>query len=77
MLTDFTDRTPLEQPLAALERELIRAYVAGAGQDFETLRARDDEESHQLLAAAFRYVSTKLSEVEARSHYLRELHGQE
>jgi hypothetical protein len=76
MLTDYTEKPPLEQPLAELERQLIRAYVAGAGQDFETLRARDDEEARKILTDALRYASTKLSEVEARSHYLRELHGE-
>ena len=64
-------------PFAELERQsLIRAYVAGTGQDLETLRARDDNEARKILADALRYTSTKLSEVEARSHYLRQLHGE-
>lgn len=71
-----TDRTPLEQPLAELERELIAAYLAGAGQDFHTLIMRDDPEARQLLAEASRYASEKLSEVEARSRYVRHLHGE-
>lgn len=75
-MTNDSERPPLEQPLAELERQLIRAYVAGAGQDLETLRARDDNEARKILADAFRYASTKLGEVEARWHYLQQLHGE-
>ena len=75
-MTNDSERPPLEQPLAELERQLIRAYVAGTGQDLETLRARDDNEARKILAEASRYASTKLGEVEARSHYLRQLHGE-
>ena len=47
MTTNHTDRPPLEQPLAGLERQL-----------------------------ASRYASEKLSEIEARAHYVRTLHGE-
>jgi len=76
MITNHTDKPALEQPLAELERQLIRAFVVGAGRDLDTLLARDDEEARKILADASRYASTKLSEVEARSHYLRQLHGE-
>lgn len=76
MMTNHSDNLPLEQPLAELERQLIRTYLAGAGQDLETLLARDDDEARTILAGAFRYASTKLSEVEARSQYLHRLHGE-
>lgn len=33
---------PVEEPLAELERQLIAAYVAGAGEDLKTLRSRDE-----------------------------------
>ena len=66
----------IEQPLAALERQLISAYLAGAGQDMHTLMVRNDEEARILLANASRYASEKLSEIEARSNYVRELHGE-
>ena len=67
----------IEEPLAALERELITAYVAGAGQDLVALRARDDDEARRLLAEASRYATERLAEVEARSHYLHALKGTE
>jgi hypothetical protein len=67
---------PLEEPLAQLERQLISAYVAGAGQDLETLLARDDEDARKLLAEASLYASARLTEVESRSHYLQKLRGE-
>jgi hypothetical protein len=67
---------PLEEPLAQLERQLISAYVAGAGQDLETLLARHDEDARKLLAEASLYASARLTEVESRSHYLQKLRGE-
>ena len=75
MVTNDIETLRLEEPLAELERQLISAYVAGAGHDVHALLARDDEEARRLLAEASRYASVKLSEVEARSHYVRALHG--
>lgn len=77
MPTKDTDRSPIEEPLAQLERQLISAYVAGVGYDLQTLLARNDEEARTILAAASRHASETLSEIEARSHYLRKLHGHE
>jgi hypothetical protein len=65
----------LHEPLAELERELIKAYIAGAGYDLHELQKRTDEEARRLLADASRYASAKLCEVEARSHYVHQLHG--
>jgi hypothetical protein len=70
------ERAPLEEPLAELERQLITAYLAGAGYDFHALITRDDEEARKLLTEASRFASQKLSEVESRSHYLWKLHGE-
>lgn len=72
---DF-DRPPLEEPLAQLERELIGAFLAGAGHDFDELAQRSDAEARALLTQASSYASAKLSEIEARLHYLRSLHGE-
>ena len=77
MTMNQADTMPLEEPLAQLERELIHAYVAGAGQDVEALRARDDAEARKLLAEASLYASGRLTEVESRSHYLHKLRGEE
>jgi hypothetical protein len=75
-MTNSTENPPLEEPLAELERQLISAFVAGAGQDLEALLARNDEAARRLLADASRHASDKLSEIEARSHFLRRLRGE-
>jgi hypothetical protein len=67
---------PIEEPLAELERHLIDAYVAGAGHTVHDLRTRTDQAAVKLLAQASQFASEKLSEVEARSHYLRSLRGE-
>jgi hypothetical protein len=75
-MTDLKDGPSMHDPLADIERHLISAYVAGAGDDLEQLRARTDVKARRLLVAASRYASAKLSEIEARSHYLHELRGE-
>ena len=72
----YQEMQPIHEPLAELERELIHAHVAGAGHDLRELLARTDEDARRLLAEASRFASAKLSEVEARSHYLHKLHGE-
>lgn len=72
---DSPERAPLQEPLAELERQLIDAYVAGAGEDLQLLRSRTDAQARQILVEASRYASEKLSEIEARRHYMRTLHG--
>lgn len=76
MKTSEPINRPMEEPLAELERELINAYLAGAGQDLQTLLTRNDEQARQLLADASLYATAKLTEVESRSHYLRSLRGE-
>ena len=72
-----SDVPPMEEPLAELERRLIDEYIRNAGQDPETIRTRDDDASRKLLVAASVYAATKLTEVESRAHYVRDLHHQE
>lgn len=68
--------TVIQDPLASLERQLISAYVAGAGQELESLLTRDDEAARKLLTDASQYASARLSEIESRVHYLHSLRGQ-
>ena len=67
---------PMHEPLAELERELLAAYVAGTGYTIDTLRTREDSEARDILTRASSYASERLSEVEARLHYIRSLRGQ-
>lgn len=69
MRPNNVDPSPLE-PLVHLERQLIDAYLAGAGENLHDLMARDDEAAHRLLTAASLYASERLSEIEAGAHLL-------
>jgi hypothetical protein len=73
MTLDDLDKPPLRQPLAELERELIHAYLAGAGRDPQALLAQDDDAARRLLAAASLYASAKMTEIESRLQYVRNL----
>ena len=75
MAIDRTGIPPLEEPLAELERRIIDEYIRALGHDPEVLRARHDQASRAILIDASTYAATRLSEVEARSHYVRDLHG--
>jgi len=76
MTGDHPQEAPFEEPLAGLERQFIAAYLADAGFDYHTLLLKNDEEARRLLARAARYASERLSEIEARSHYIDELRGE-
>ena len=68
------DVQPIEEPLAELERRLIDEYLRSAGHDPDALRARKDEAARKLLIEASVYAATKLTEIESRAHYVRDLH---
>ena len=71
------DRQPIEEPQAQLERALIDDYLSARGLTAAALRARDDAQSHALLREASTYASTRLSEMEARAHYVHEIHARD
>jgi hypothetical protein len=74
MTTDRTDIPPHEEPLAELERRIIDEYIRGLGHDPDNLRASKEPAALRILIDASTYAATRLCEVEARSHYVRELH---
>lgn len=76
MTKEHEETPPLHDPLAELESYLITAYLAGAGESLEALKTRTDDDAKRMLVEASRYASAKLSEVEARWHYLHELKGE-
>lgn len=75
MAIDRTGVPPLEEPLAELERRIIDDYIRGHGHDPAALRASSEASARAILVGASTYAATRLSEVEARSHYVRDLHG--
>jgi hypothetical protein len=70
----MSNKTETETPLAKLERSLIDEFVRGRGYDPHQLADLPEAERERVLADADIYVSGKLAEVEARSHFLGEIH---
>jgi hypothetical protein len=68
------DVPPLHDPQSNLEERLIDGYLEALGHEPALLRARTDRIAQQLLRAAAQYAALKLTEVESRAHYVRDLH---
>lgn len=64
----------IESPLGQLERALIDEHLRARGHDPAGLAALPEEERDALLTEASIYASGRLTEVEARSRFLDELH---
>ena len=64
-----------EGPQASLERAYLEQYLHGLGHSLESLKQLPEEQAHQLMRAASLYASAKLSQVEATSHLVAEMHG--
>ena len=77
MTANHVDSSPIDEPMAELERQLIAEYLAKTGHDLHSLMARTDPAARALLLEATRHASQTLSEVEARAHYVRKLHGED
>jgi hypothetical protein len=71
---DRSEISRVEAPLGELERALIDEFVRAQGYDPLKLSDLPEEERKRLLKDASVYASGKLMEVEARSHFLDELH---
>jgi len=69
------DPRTAEALLGKLERVLIGEYLDGRGYDPVRLAALPEIAREKLLAEASVYASGKLVEVEARSHFLDEMHS--
>ena len=65
---------PIEPPFKSLERALIEEFLAAAGYDHDALQRLPEADRTSLLAQASLHASSRLSEVEARSHYVHDLH---
>ena len=66
--------TPLEPPLGQLERALIDEFLRVRGYDPQRLSALPQDARTELLKQAALYASTRLTEVESRSHFVHEMH---
>lgn len=73
-MSSKTDIRRFDVPLGQLERSLIEEFVRGRGYDPNKLTDLPQHERERLLADASIYASGKLTEVEARSHFVDEIH---
>ena len=62
-------------PAEQLEEALIDEFLRARGHDRHSVHALPEDRARQLLTDASVYASSKLSAVEARAHYVHELHG--
>ena len=64
----------MNSPLGQLELSLIDDFIHGRGYDPHDLADLPEDVREKLLIDASVYASGKLVEVEARSHYLDDIH---
>ncbi len=69
------DVRPLEDQTAHLEQAYLDEFIRMRGQDPATMRDMPAPERDKLLKQASAYATAKLAEVQARAHYVHELHG--
>jgi hypothetical protein len=74
---DRSGDTPLQPPLSQLERALIEEFLRSRGCDPAEVPHLPPEQRHELLTQASRHASARMAEVEARSHYLHDIHDAE
>ena len=67
-------REAVQAPLGQLERTFIDEYIRRQGYDPAGLPELRPDERERLLRDASVYASTRLMEVEARSHFLDDMH---
>ncbi|MGE0450958.1 MAG: hypothetical protein AB7Q29_15405 [Vicinamibacterales bacterium] len=67
------DEVTTRDETAELEKALIAEYLEQRGHTYESLRALPEDAAHAILKAASLHASARLSEVEARAHYVNDL----
>lgn len=65
---------PVEDPNALLEKALIEEYLKTKGYTHEDLKKLPADLVEKLMKEASQYASLKMEEVEARAHFVKELH---
>ena len=60
-----------------LEKALIDEFLRARGIDPSALHTMPEEEAKHILTEASVYAAGKLAEVEARAHFVHDIHSQE
>jgi hypothetical protein len=74
-MTNDADIRPIEDQMAHLEQALIEEFIRKGGHDPAHLELLPPAEREALLKRASTYAASRLAEVEARAHYVHEIHG--
>ena len=75
MNTKLTENTePIEDRSALLENALIEEYLKEKGYSHEDLKKLPAELVEKLMKEASQFASLKMEEVQARAHFVKELH---
>lgn len=77
MKGNASDVPRLEAPEGRLEQAFVDEFLRARGYDSATLRALPEDERNRLQTEASVYAAGKLAEVEARSHFIHEIHSDE
>lgn len=67
--------TSLQDPEGQLERALIDEFLRMRGHDATSVASLPAGERIRLLQEASVHASARLTEIEARAHFVHELHG--
>jgi len=65
----------ISDPNARLERAFIDEFIRGSGYDPARLAQLPQDVRMSVQAAAATHAAARLAEMEARAHYVHELHG--
>jgi hypothetical protein len=68
---------PMEDPEGQLERALIEEFLLAHGHAPREVPALPQDQRRHLLEAASVYAAGRLAEIQARAHYVHEIHRQE
>ena len=70
-----SDTTPMQDKYAQLERAFIDDFLRSSGHDAHSVQELPEQTRMALLTHAAEYAAVKLAEVEARAHYIHDIHG--
>jgi hypothetical protein len=76
-MRDIADVPPVEDFEAKLELALIDEYLRQHGRSRKELSSLEAAERERLLHDAALYAANKLAEIDARCHYVEDLHRRE
>jgi hypothetical protein len=75
MSTPQAEPQATDDPHARLERAFLEEFLRERGYSLAALRTLPEELARQLMTEASTYASSRLTEVEARAHFVDEVHG--